>query len=178
MQHFNVFDDKIVHRFDFKGYYIGYVLDNSEFEETLQIKVFIPELFGYNYTPNIKNIDKKLELSTSHIFNRDFINIKTQIDKQEYIYSRILIDRNSLIGSKENFIKINKPDIGDKVLVSFFNNNPNNCIYENKIFLADSESLQVIEDTKTSTKTIKIVNTGKTNKSETDKITWQYIDNI
>jgi len=176
MQHKLVFDDKIVHRFNFKGEYVGYVLDNSDFEETLEVKVFIPELFGYNYTPTIKNIDQTLNISTSHILNRDEINILTELKKQEYIYSRILIDRSSLTGTKDTFLKHNKPEIGDKIIVSFFNNNPNNCIYENKIFLTEGESLSVMEGDDTTTNIIKIINeNSKEDKPSTNKITWQYV---
>lgn len=177
MQHNSIFDDKIVHRFNFKGKYIGYVLDNSEFESNLQIKVFIPELFGYNYTPAIKNIDKTLELSTNHIFNKDSVNITTQLNKQEYLNARILLDRSDLMTNKENFIKKCMPNIGEKVIVSFFNENPNNCVYINTIFLTDGESLEITEDNNTSSTIIKLIQNKKENKSTIDKIKWQYISN-
>lgn len=174
MQHFGLFDEKIVHRFNFQEEYVGYVLDNSEFEDTLQIKVFVPELFGYNYTPTIKNIDSIVEISTSHLFNKDDINITTQVNKQEYIYARIMLNKADITGTKESFLKEVRPEIGEKVIVYFFNNNPTNCVYENKIFLTDGETLEITEDTTTASKIIKIINGESEKKSKTDKIVWQY----
>lgn len=174
MQHFGLFDEKIVHRFNFQGEYVGYVLDNSEFEDTLQIKVFVPELFGYNYTPAIKNIDSTVEISTSHLFNKDEVNITTQVNKQEYIYARIMLDKADIKGTKESFLKEVRPEIGEKVIVYFFNNNPTNCVYENKLFLTDGETLEITEDTTTASKIIKIINGESEKKSKTDKIVWQY----
>ncbi|HQL11788.1 MAG TPA: hypothetical protein PK507_02105 [bacterium] len=177
MQHFGLFDDKIIHRFNFQGEYVGYVLDNSEFEDTLKIKVFVPELFGYNYTPAIKNIDNTVEISTSHLFNKNDINITTQINKQEYIYARIMLDKADITGTKESFLKEVRPEIGEKVIVYFFNNNPTNCVYENKLFLTDGESLEITEDKTTASKIIKIINEEDSKKkATTDKIVWQYFN--
>lgn len=165
MNHFRVFDDKILYNFDFKGHYVGYVLDNSEFETSLKIKVFIPELFSYKYNPSIKNIDSNIELSTSNLINKDEFNITTKIRKQEYVYAKILVERDG-ITTRESFINHYKPNINDKVLVSFFNNNPNNCIYENKIFLTTGETLNI--DDKSG-----LLNITPSNNTET-KIIWKY----
>lgn len=172
MEHFGLFDNKVIHQFDFSGEYIGYVLDNSEYENTLMIKVFIPELFGYNYTPSIKNIDNTVELSKSHILNNEDLNITTRINKQEYLYARILIERHFLNESKTDFIKSTKPEVGQKVIVSFFNNNPNNCVYTNTVFLSDGEAIKFSDG-----ESIDIIRTSnaRDDSNTTDKITWEFI---
>lgn len=145
MNHTNIFDDNIIHNFDFKDQYVGYVLDTSEFETNLTIKVFVPEIFGYAYNPSIKNIDYTVNISKSHIYN-DNINFTTEVKKQEYIRARAILDRSQLT-TKDDFLKAYKPNIGDKVLVSFFNNNPTNCIYENIIFASNGESFSLDDGT-------------------------------
>lgn len=178
MNNYSLFENKIIDRFNFSGYYIGYVLDNSEFENTLQIKVFIPELFGYMYNPAINNIDSSVDISTSHLLNDD-VKLTTKIDKQEYVYARVLLDRSTTTTTKEEFIKEVVPDVGEKVLVSFLNDNPNNCIYENVLFLTEGESIALIESNKVDgVTTIKVEsenntrNTSKVNVST--KIKWSY----
>lgn len=148
---FGLFENHIMDRFDFSKEYVGYVIDNSEFEEKFTIKVFIPELFGYNYeefvqsrnnpTETITNVDsgiKELSILNDNIINREELNISTTIQSSDYITARILIDRHSF-KSLEDFIFDNKPDLGKKVLVKFLNENPLNCIYTNTLFLGDNE---------------------------------------
>lgn len=169
MDHFKVFDDKLIHKFNFKGEYIGYVLDNSNFEKDLRVKLFIPELFSYQYNPSIKNIDSTINLSTEHLINDD-INITTELNKQEYIFSRPLIHREDIYSTKENFLKCYKPEVGDKVIVFFFNENPNNCVYKNMLFATNGESITLGDGTVFSSRPETIDTINKRN----NKVTWNY----
>lgn len=169
MEHFRVFDDKLIHSFDFKEKYVGYVVDNKSFEEDLRIKVFIPELFGYLYNPAIKNLDSKINISTGHLIGNG-LNITTELNKQEYIWSRPLIERGYGTANKSEFLKKYKPEVGDKILVSFFNKNPNNCIYENVLFVTNGETITLDDGTEFNTRPESNESINKRSK----KVTWQY----
>lgn len=136
-----VFKDEIIHYFDFKDKYIGYVLDTSEFESKQKIKVFIPELFGYDYNPNINNIDKTVNISNSHIENKNDLIIDNSVERQEYVYAMVFPSKYYFTKEKEEFVKRYKPEVGETVVVSFFNGNPNNCIYEYKEFISDKDNI-------------------------------------
>jgi len=140
MNHKLLFNEDIIHNFDFSDEYVGYVIDNSDFENDLTIKVFVPELFGYAYVPLRKPVDTKIDLSTSHILNKESLQVTSSLYQQEYLTARLLVERKEL-KDKENFFLYNKPDIGGKVIVQFFNHNPNNCIFLNSIFLSDEEEI-------------------------------------
>lgn len=171
MQNQVLFNRKIMQNFDFQGEYIGYVIDNSEFEETLKIKVFIPELFGYNYSVGIPKESKEISISKDHILNSEDININLKIKQNEFIYSRIIIERQCL-SSKDYFIYCCKPDIGDKVIVSFFNGNPSNCVYSNNILLSEGERIEVKNEISNANggKIVNIIKDNLPNRSTIDKI--------
>jgi len=133
-----LFKKEIIHDFNFDEEYIGYTLDNSEFEDTLEIKVFIPELFGYNYNENISSIEKEIPIEKDHLLNT--LNTTGMIKKGDFVKARILIERYFLT-TKEEFIKACKPNIGDKVMVRFINGNPNNCVYSNTLFISNNEEI-------------------------------------
>lgn len=140
MNHKLLFNEEAIHSFDYSDEYIGYVIDTSNFENDFTIKVFIPELFGYAYTPSKKAFDTNVQISTRHIINREDLLVQTSLNRQEYLNARMLIPRDQ-ISNKESFFKNNTPKIDDKVIVKFFNHNPNNCVFENNIYLADNETI-------------------------------------
>lgn len=146
-----LFREDIMNHFDFTHEYIGYVIDNSSFEEDFTIKVFIPELFGYEYQEYTQNNKKFSNISSkinnisfpiNNISNLNELKIKSEIKSSEFLIARILIERHTFM-SKEHFIFGNKPDIGKKVIVKFLNGNPLNCIYTNSLFLGDNENANI-----------------------------------
>ena len=158
---FGLFENHILEHFDFTKEYVGYVIDNSEFEENFSIKVFIPELFGYQYeeyiqahneqtTTNIEENEITINFNNEQIINIDELDAKNSIIKTEYIVAKILIERHSF-NSYDNFIFCNKPDVGRKVLVKFLNDNPSNCIYTNTLFLSENENPTMYINSKNNT---------------------------
>lgn len=169
-----LFSRNVLQQFDFESEYVGYVLDNTEFEETLKIKVFIPELFGYTYSPTISSENKEISLSTDHILNIDELNVKTNIIKREFVYAKILLERHFL-HSEEEFLRACKPNIGEKVIVKFLNGNPCNCIYTNTLFLSDGESITIEKNNnENNNPIINIINNNTTNRSKASKIVWEF----
>lgn len=174
---FGLFENHIMDRFDFSKEYIGYVIDNSEFETKFTINVFIPELFGYNYEEfvksrnnkegkisNIENGLKEYSITNDKIINKENLKLSTSIKSSDYITARILINRQSFKSIKQ-FIFDNKPDLGKKVLIKFLNGNPLNCVYTNTLFLGDNEDPYLyIKEDGTIEEDINGDNTNKDNK--------------
>lgn len=169
-----LFSRNVLQQFDFESEYIGYVLDNTEFEETLKVKIFIPELFGYTYSPTISSENNEISISTDHIINISELNMKTDIIKREFVYAKILLERHFL-HSQEEFLRACKPNIGDKVIVRFLNGNPNNCIYTNTLFLSDGESISIEKNNnENDNPIINIINNNTSNRAKASKITWEF----
>lgn len=149
MQDNLLFEEQVMKQFNFKNDYIAYVIDNSSFETDFTVKAFIPELFGFQYekfeqnNQLLSNINKDFTLVSidkNSLSNPDEINIKSEIQKSNFVIARILIERHSF-RSKEDFIFDNKPNIGDKILIKFLNDNPLNCVFTNTLFLGDNEDV-------------------------------------
>lgn len=140
-----LFDQEVMKQFDFHNEYVGYVLDNEEFEKDFRIKVFIPELFGYPYAETIRDNSIELDVSTNHIINEDELNITHKLQRCDFIYATCLLHRSSFY-SKETLISENKPRIGEKVMVKFINGNPQNCVYTNTLFLTKNENAYIYVD--------------------------------
>ena len=134
----DLLNNEILSTFDFSKTYIGFVVDNSDFEFVKCIKVFIPSLFGYNYNTGYDIIEQDLSITNNHIVNRNEINAKTNLKKVNYIKVKPLVT-NGLEFNKGFFINFHKPMVGTKVMVTFLNGNPLNPYYENGHIWGDDE---------------------------------------
>ena len=114
--------------FNFGGIYIGTVMDNSTFNDDLKIKVFIPELFGYDYDISLVPRTDSLKINRSKILNKYALD--NTLTVANYLECSPLI-QNFRNMSENSFENNYKPVIGDKVLVMFLNDNPLEPFYIN-----------------------------------------------
>lgn len=139
-----ILDQETISLFDFSGTYIGFVIDNIDFENDFYVKIFIPELFGYKFNTDISNLPNKTVTDLSKIINRNDLNVTTDLYKTNYIICRPLMFNGYT--NKDEFIKVHKPLINERVLVKFLNNNPKNPYFINMKILTDNEELTLDEE--------------------------------
>lgn len=114
--------------FNFATSYKAFVIDNSMFETENRIKIFIPELFGFFYDGNVTTDVTVIDKSkfTNHID----LKLGDKIIKDYWLYSYPIIDR--LDRTNINLLSYyDKPNVGDSVLVKFYNQDPKHCMYSN-----------------------------------------------
>lgn len=136
-------DNPAIYSFDFNGEYIGYVIDNSTFEKDFKIKVFIPELFGYEYKDSIKATDSINKINSSKVNSKYALN--NDIISCNYIECLPIVNNFKQM-SKEEFYKSYRPEIGDKVTVSFMDNDPSRPVYDNERYIEDPKDVNLVDD--------------------------------
>ena len=148
------FGNNIITIFDFKRSYVGYVLDTSTFLKDFKIKVFIPELFGYEYNKNMKVTEKVDTIHKNKISNFSDLQLTTNVTKCNYLECRPMLN-NAHINYVGDFVIHHCPTVGSRVLVNFLNGNPLNCYYMNYTFLNEEENLYLLTESGVSIDDIK-----------------------
>lgn len=111
--------------FDFNREFEAVVIDNENFDENYEVKLFVFELMMTTLQDTPRNIEKNLD--TKNIINIYDIKPEENVNIGNYLVCQPLIDND-----KEKTIR--KPDILDKVILRFHNGNPKLPYYIDKHF--------------------------------------------
>lgn len=101
--------------FDFNRDFQAVVIDNEDFDETHEVKLFVFELMMTTLQDKPRTIEKSL--NANNIINKNQLNIEENISVGNYLICQPLINNTT----NE---PLRRPEIMDRVILKFFNGNP------------------------------------------------------
>lgn len=122
----DIFNKNIINPIDFSGIFEGYVLSNDSWEKDYTLDIYLSEFM-------INDIIKDRKLEYTEVINRENILNKDQLNINNTIKSTNGI-KCYCIGGSYNI----KPDIGDRLLVIFIDEDPQKPYYINLSLLKES----------------------------------------
>ncbi|QQO92454.1 peptidoglycan-binding protein [Staphylococcus phage Machias] len=101
--------------FDFSRDFEAVVIDNTDFDEKYEVKLFVYELIMTKLQDSPRNIKRNLNIN--NIINVEDLDVRSQVDIGNYLICQPLMN-NDLDKP------LRKPNLYDKVILKFHNGNP------------------------------------------------------